>query len=371
MARKRQNGSGSVRKLPGGSWHCQLMDGYKSDGKKNIVFFTAPTKKEIQEQVRAYWNRKELEALARDPMAFSQWADTWYASYRSQVQPSTYSGYRYTLKLLKEHFGIQQLTEIKALAINAFYDGLIAEGRARSSVMKCKIMLVQIFDDAVANDMVDSNPARKAHRIHFPPQQPTLNAAHGTKDAFSVDEQTLLRQHLPDNLIGHSIEFMLGTGLRAQEMLALTPEDIAEDGSEVEVTKAIKTVDGMPTIGCPKSQLSFRRIPIPATYRDDALYLRNHPSGSYIWTSSGLSGLMPTSSFRRLYYKELERIEGVRSLSPHCCRHTYVTNLERLGVPMEQIARLVGHSEIKTTNIYLHTAFETLVQAVTVLNESA
>jgi site-specific recombinase XerD len=61
-------------------------------------------------------------------------------------------------------------------------------------------------------------------------------------------------------------------------------------------------------------------------------------------------------------------VPGVRRLSPHCCRHTFISNLEREGVPMEQIARIVGHSKVDTTDGYLHVSNETLEKAVSVLN---
>ena len=54
--------------------------------------------------------------------------------------------------------------------------------------------------------------------------------------------------------------------------------------------------------------------------------------------------------FRDKYYAELDKLPTVRRLPPHCCRHTYVTNLQRKGVPMETIAALVGHSDIETTD---------------------
>jgi site-specific recombinase XerD len=35
----------------------------------------------------------------------------------------------------------------------------------------------------------------------------------------------------------------------------------------------------------------------------------------------------------------IDRIDGVRYLSPHSCRHTYVSQLQALGVDMETIKR--------------------------------
>ena len=83
MAKKKNNGSGSVKKLPSGTWRGQVMDGYRSDGKKNIVNFTASTKGEVQAMIRNYWYTRDNE-MPSDPiqedcyhtMPFDQWADT-------------------------------------------------------------------------------------------------------------------------------------------------------------------------------------------------------------------------------------------------------------------------------------------------------
>ena len=69
-----------------------------------------------------------------------------------------------------------------------------------------------------------------------------------------------------------------------------------------------------------------------------------------------------------MYYKTLETVPGVRKLTPHCCRHTYITRLQAKGVPMEFIARLAGHSDIMTTDGYAHTSLTTLAEAVSALD---
>ena len=373
MAKKKTNGSGTVKKLPSGTWRGQVMDGYRPDGKKNIINFSAPTKGEVQAMIRNYWFTRDTEPLSNPvpgPKSaltpFDQWADTWYADYQSQVQPSTYCNYQYTLKVLKNYFGSRDLAEIKPMDVNKFNDFMVTSSMSKSYISKCRAMLMQIFDAAEANDLIPSNPARKSKAIRI---FPTLNNdPESKKDAFTDAEQALLKDCLPDNMTGHTIRVMLGTGVRTQEVLALCPEDIAEDGSTITISKAIKMVNGGPTLGPPKSQKGKRIIPVPADYRDDALYLRTHSGKPYVWTSGRQNGLFDIGTFRRRYYTLLKSIPGVRPLSPHCCRHTYISKLEKLGVPMEQIARLAGHARLSTTDDYLHIDVETLSNAVAVLN---
>ena len=363
-------GGGSYRKLPSGNWHVQIFDGYRDDGKKNIVCMTAKTKRELQEKVVDYWEHWSTRVLRPSSrMPFSKWADHWYRDYRTQVQPSTYAGYGYTLEHLKSYFGDRPLCDIRPLDVVKFHNDLVAAGRSKSYIMKDRMLLIEIFDAAVSNELMPGNPARKAKLPRIIPTLETIQEFQSGKDAFSEEEIRLLREHLPENMVGQTILLMIGTGLRTQEMLALLPEDIAPDGSSLSVSKAIQSVHGVPVLGPPKNLRSVRTVPIPKNCRKYALYLREHSGKPYIWTSRRENGLFSVGSFRRLYYKALAEVPGVRALSPHCCRHTYVSTLERHGVPMEQIARLAGHSRLTTTDGYLHIDQATLASAVSILNE--
>lgn len=367
MGNHREKGGGSIRQLPSGKWCAQVMDGYDLKGKKNLVYFSGFSRQDVVDQIQEYWKHREGGLSPNGNLFFGDWADIWYKDYASQVQPSTYSGYRYTLKALKNYFGKKRIREIKALEINRFYDFMIQASYSRSYMNKCRSMLIQIFDAAEANEIVSSNPARRSKIRRVVPELEDDPCESG-KDAFSEREVELLKKRLRDDLLGNSILLMIGTGMRTQEVLALTPGDIAQDGSYVMVNKAIKMVDGSPTLGPPKSEHGRRIIPVPMDYRKHSVYLRYYGGKEYIWTSQRESGLFDVGVFRKQYYKALAEIPEVRKLSPHCCRHTYISALERRGVPMEQIARLAGHSKITTTDRYVHMDMDTLKNAVDVLN---
>lgn len=362
MAKKRSNGEGAVRRQANGTWRGQIMDGYRDDGKRNIVSFTGKTKGEVLDKIRDFKHRREMQgSCVSRQTPFDKWAELWYADYKSQVQPSTYANYRYILNVLKAYFGAKNLRDIKVMDMNRFFDYLNEKALSQSYITKCRAMLIQIFDAAEANELVHYNPARKSKSVR-------AVAGESKKDAFSQAELKYLEENLPDDLLGHSILLMIGSGLRTQELLALTAEDIAEDGSVITVNKAIKMVGGIPQLGDPKSGRGRRVVPVPKKYRTHALYLRNHSRKQGIWVSQRESGLYDVGVFRKQYYRAIGAIAGVRKLSPHCCRHTYISNLERQGVPMELIARLAGHSRITTTDGYLHTDIATLADAVAALN---
>jgi integrase len=226
-------------------------------------------------------------------------------------------------------------------------------------------MLIQIFDAAEDNELVSRNPARRSKIIRD--VDGSLSQPRYEKDAFSAEEIGILRKELPNDLLGNSIRLLLDTGMRVQELIALSPEDIAEDGSLIDVNKAIKMVADIPQLGPPKSKSSKRVIPVPEESRNCAIFIREHGGKNLIWSLPGRNPYYSVRCFRRRYCNALRNIEGVRCLSPHCCRHTYVTRLQEKGVPMELIAMLAGHSDVVTTGGYAHTSVQTLAKAVSVL----
>lgn len=331
MAGKRAHGEGYITQTPNGKWRGQLMDGNDPvTGKRVIISFTAPTKREVLQKIQ---------------------------------------NYKYTLQDLKDHFGKAELTAIRPMDINDYLTGLLRKGFSHSKISKCRAMLIQILDSALVNGLLDRNPARAAKTIRA--EAVTGELALAPKDAFTPEEVERLMEGLPDDAIGNSIRLLLGSGMRIQELVALTAADIAEDGSWVDINKAVKMVDGKPVLGPPKSRRGIRTIPIPLRFRPYAVDLRKRAGKLFVLRAKKLLGTPCTiESFRKRYYGALKQVPGVRALTPHCCRHTYITMLQAKGVPMETIARLVGHSRVTTTDGYLHIQNAALEKAVAVLDES-
>lgn len=368
MSGKRAKGEGSVHKLPGGRWQSQIMDGYKDNGKRKIISFTAGTRAEALDRLHEYLQNKDKmkeTQAAPKTVLFGDYAVQWYKAYRSQVEASTYANYRYTLAILNKQFGECELSNIKVTEINQFINSLEEHHYSASQISKCRSMLIQILDCAESDDLIPKNYARRAFQSTR--RIKNSNQLH-TKDSFTKEEVEIIFNELPKDLLGYSIRLMLISGLRLQELLALTPEDIAEDGSWVKVSKAVKMVDGIPVLGVPKSTRSRRIVPIAPKFRDIAVWLRENGGQAFIWCAPKRESLLyATYTVRRRYYHALEKIPNVRKLSPHSCRHTYVSMLQAEGVPMETIARLTGHTDIKVTDQYLHISNETLTSAVAAL----
>ena len=346
MAKKRANGEGTVRQLPSGKWQAQYMDGWKPDGRKNVKTWTRDTQRKALKAMQDYIKDKENGLLTGKEITFAAWADEWIEQHQHNISPTTYEGYKYTLRRLKDHFGRKKLADIKTKDVERFLIQLKEDGFSDSEQSKCKGMLFQIFNKAMANDLVIKNPVAYADKIKREPAP--------EKEPFTLEEIQLLMERLPENKMGWTIRLMLGTGMRPGEMMGLEPKFIAEDGSSIEIRQASKRLKGSVGIGPPKSLKSIRKILVPENIQYCARLLRDTDK-RFIWESPKKPGSPCNPSyFSKLFKEAIGTVEGVRVLTPHSCRHTFISQMQALGVSMETIQSIAGHADMDMTRHYLH-----------------
>ena len=344
---KRLNGEGSLRRRADGRWEYRLMDGYLEDGRPNTVSFYGRTQKEVRDKLENYRIRHIYGIDTRVKHTFATWSEIWFQNHQDNISPTTRENYKYILTTLKAHLGTRKLDGIKAFDIEQLLKELRREGRSDSYLASCRGMLYQIFNKAEANDLILKNPVRFADKMRSNRTVPKR------KDAFHAEEVRRMMEQLPHDLLGESIRLMLGTGMRTQELLALEPRHIAQDGSMISIRQAVNLVKGTVSVGPPKSRDSYRDIPVPPSLRPCAMAIRNTEK-KYIWEVGVKDQPCNPSHFRKKFREALKQIGGVRLLTPHCCRHTYVSQMQALGVDLPTIQSIVGHADLDMTQHYLH-----------------
>ena len=246
--------------------------------------------------------------------------------------------------------------KVNDIDVETMLKNLRREGRSISCLTQCRGMMYQIMNKAEANDLIRKNPVRFAEKMRY--REPVKR-----KDAFTAEEVSILMERLPDDRIGLSIRLMLGTGMRSQELLALEPRHIEPDGSVIHIEQAINMQKGTATIGIPKSRDSYRNIPVPKSLQYCAMALRE-TDRKYIWEARKVDQPCNPTYFRDQFRKALEAIPEVRLLTPHSCRHTYVSQMQALGVDLSTIQSIVGHADVSMTQHYLHVQESIRMDAV-------
>jgi len=177
----------------------------------------------------------------------------------------------------------------------------------------------------------------------------------------------------PDELF---LRIMLQCGLRPGEVSALTWKDVDLDVGTLSVDKAVKKDQ---SVGLPKSDAGIRTVPIPADLLERMRESADVPFALVCPKQSG--GYHTKSSLRKLWDRTVSgmirqqrpedgsgpRIVLKTETDPprlYDLRHTYCTNLEKAGVPINIACRLMGHSDISVTSkIYTHASDAALEMA--------
>ena len=156
------------------------------------------------------------------------------------------------------------------------------------------------------------------------------------------------------------VEFMYLTGLRFGEVLALTLEDIDFGNKTLEVKHTLHTSGSKAEIflDSPKSLASYRVIGISDRVLEIIEeYLLMEKEGGFIFTKNGNPFMI--FSFNDFLKRSFKR-SGIQKeedfvLTTHVFRHSHISLLAELEVPIKAIMERVGHTNEKMTlGVYTH-----------------
>jgi integrase/recombinase XerC len=157
------------------------------------------------------------------------------------------------------------------------------------------------------------------------------------------------------------VQFMLHTGLRLSEILALEIRDL--EISERKGNVLVRHGKGN----------KERTVPLNAEARkavQDWLAVRPDVNSNFLWVA--VEGPAEESLSGREVQRVLKRYaqdSGLDELTPHMLRHSFAKNLANRGVGLEKIAVLLGHSSLNTTRIYITPDTKDLELAVEQLEQ--
>ena len=174
------------------------------------------------------------------------------------------------------------------------------------------------------------------------------------------DEIRLLLDSMDIPLWKMLTEFLILTGCRIGEAIALEDSDVDLTAGSIQITKTFSLVTH--EISTAKTATSIRSISIQPELAD---LCRKISEDKY---RRGDEFAFKTKHFfcddeghrinydaYRMYFERRMMSAVGRKLTPHALRHTHTAMLAEAGVPLETISRRLGHSDSEITRqVYMH-----------------
>ena len=263
---------------------------------------------------------------------------TWKEAHFDGYKPSTRKGVRSVLdRQLLPAFGAKPLDRITPEHIGRWFDRFsrTAPGNANHALD----LLTQIINFAIARGHLETNTARAVKRNRRPVLTRFLSREEISRLHRVLDSQTRHSRREQADII----RLLLLTGCRRSEILRLRWSEVDRD--------RLVLADG---------KTGPRIVPLNTPARR---ILERRPRGAspFVFPSPS-DPTRPRSRNLAFWYRARREacIEGVRL---HDLRHTHASHAVMNGVPVPVVARLLGHSDVRTTLRYAHLGDREIEQA--------
>ena len=348
---QRKKGDGSFRKLPNGSVEFTVSIDNDIYGKRQRKFFYGKTEAECRKKYKDFIEGGCVQTGSTSEYTLSSWFDEWLIYQEKKVQTgvmqsSTCAEYARLVKRIRKYpISKMRLSLIKTIHVTDFFASI--SEYSHSVRKKTRFVLNDAFGYAIDNDFCTKNPVGRA--IIAKKTQPE-------KDIFSKDEtREILEFAKGDSHFGVAAFVLLNSGMRGQELRALTTQQFDFARGVIKIDRAIKETD---EIGTPKNGKT-RYVPLEP---EATAFLKSKLQGmsGYVLggddniTKSGLRGRYDCFFERLNKYLESVGKEPIIGKSVHKMRHSFTTLRQHSGLSRYKVEAIVGHGAKDITDNYTH-----------------
>ena len=295
-------------------------------------------------------------------VTFKEAADGWETEHRAEITDRTWKNYAPHLKDIVVQFGDTPIEEMEAADVANDLARAKAKGYSATIVNTRRSIFQMIFDYAVIQGYIKYNPVSS---VKLP-----RGLHRGKRQAPTDDQIKIICQNI-DKPFGLFPFFLLCTGMRRSEALALTWDDIDLKNKVIHVTKSVDyTIHSRPRLKETKTKAGIRNVPIL-----DILfpYLKGGKGQVFpqpTTTRGGPGGGIMTEGAYNHAWEQYCQESGLTGITAHNIRHGTATLMFELDVDELTAQRILGHSRVEITReIYTDLRNAQLSKSVSKFND--
>lgn len=288
-------------------------------------------------------------------ITLNEFIDIWLKTFKKNtVKPASYERLAVSKHTLEAYDICRKaIGEISFFDIQGYVNELVEKGYSMSGLKKQLRIVTSPLKQAAAIKIIQADPSVG---VRLPVE---TNLKKKSKDiiAYDKEQQDKLFSVIMKNKENTgflAVVFMIETGIRSGELLALKWKDIQLDRSRMHVHATIVLPSSTKKASyqdSPKTKSSNRVIPLTPRAKAILNILKEHWENE--WVFEGKNGRY---SYKQLMYqtKKLCKEAGVPYYGEHVFRHTFATNCYYKGIDVKILSKLMGHSSVTVTyNTYI------------------
>jgi integrase len=314
------------------------------------------------------WTRRKAEAELRErlvkverkgwrkpaPLTFAEYAERWFGEGETKRgwTPGTVIEYRSVRRRLEAVLGPAPLAAVRPRHVAALVAELQAKGYAAATVARDLGVLSAVFESAVREELIESNPARRAERPKRPRRRwRILEPAEVARVERAFSELADAAEELERAWLAQSrVAFLVLviTGLRRHELLGLRWRDVDLIENVLRVVKS-------------KSEAGERAVALPPKLAEELWQHRRRSSyqgdDELVFCHPERGSTLNDQRFADDFRAALKRAKIGDYLRPfHDLRHASLTLGAANGESAVALMTRAGHANMATTKVYLHLA---------------
>lgn len=336
---RRGNGSGSIIKLGGKRrkpYAVRVTAGWTDDGKQILKYLSYHEKKtEARKALDAYnVNPYDIDVAK---ITFEEIYERWTKTEFKTLSDSMINSYRSAYKHCKPLYG-KVFKDLRKSHLQAVVDSI----KAPSMQDVTKFLFLKSYKYAMENDIVNKNYAQF---VKIAKKEESKE-----KTPFTREEIDILWRNVDNVKYADLVLILLYTGMRIGELLNMEKSNIFLEERYM--------------IGGSKTKAGKNRV-IPLHKRIVPLIEKRMEESDSQWLYINRIGAkLKYNSFTQYHWEPIIKLVGNEELTPHSCRHTFISEMSRLDVNQITIRKIVGHSDKSVTEHYTHKTIEELLDAV-------
>lgn len=291
------------------------------------------TRKEALQALAEYNNNPYdlVNAQLTFAEVYQLWADRELVDVSNSKKLSYTTAYKRCESLYK-----LKIKDIRAMHLQKILDN--NSDMSISSLNNLRKLFSQVFKFAIKNDFINKDYSKFVTA--------SSNTTKKEKHDFSEDEIAILWQHTDEFYI-KMLLILIYTGFRINELLSLRIENI--------------DIDSRIMKGGSKTKAGKDRL-VPIHKRILPFIIELYKAkNEYLYCDE--KGKLKYQPVRNNIEKILSKLN--MSHTPHECRHTTATLLDRYGANPVSIKKILGHSTNDiTSSVYIHKSIDELIQAI-------